>query len=259
MLHINQADLAPERHDRIRARLRDHGAVRLSALCEDLGVSPATVRRDLEELERRGELRRVHGGAVGAHNALEEPVFEDKAQQGVAEKQRIALAAQGYIRGGDTIYLDGGSTVLELARQLKTRTDITVVTNSIRAAQELSASGPGLILVGGKLRRLSQTMVGPLTRAVLEQLHVDKAFMGTLGLTLESGLTTTDPEEAFTKELAMRRAGQVFLLVDASKMGRTALSRAGSLDDVDVVVSDRRVTPRFAQGLRKKGLEVVLV
>jgi len=255
---LQQADLAPERHDRIREMLRSQSAVRLNALREALQVSPATVRRDLEELERRGELRRVHGGAVSMHSALEEPVFDEKVQLGAAEKQRIAQAALEHIQGGDTIYLDGGSTLLALARLLKHRNEVTLVTNSIRAAQELASSGPRLILVGGKLRRLSQTMVGPLTRATLDHLHVDKAFMGTLGLTLDA-LTTTDPEEAFTKELAMRRADKVYLLVDSSKVGKTALSRAGSLDNVDVVITDTKMDPLFAQGLRKKDIDVVQV
>lgn len=258
MPKVAQADLAPERQDRVRDLLRAQGTVRLTFLCDVLQVSPATVRRDLEELERRGELRRVHGGAMSLHSALEEPVFDEKVQLGAAEKQRIAEAALDHIHGGDTLYLDGGSTLLALARLLKHRNDVTLVTNSIRAAQELAASGPRLILVGGKLRRLSQTMVGPLTRATLDQLHVDKAFMGTLGLTLDA-LTTTDPDEAFTKELAMRRAEKVYLLVDSSKAGKTALSRAGSLDDIDVIITDKKMDPLFAQGLRKKDIDVIEV
>ena len=252
-------DLAPERHDRLRDLLRERGAVRLPELCEILQVSAATVRRDLEELERRGELRRVHGGAVRPHSTLEEPVFEDKAQLEAAEKHRIAQAALEYIRGGDTIYLDGGSTVLALAGLLHHRSDITVVTNSMRAAQELASAGPRLLLIGGELRRLSQTLVGATTRFAFDHIHVDKAFMGTLGLCLERGLTTTDPGEAFTKELAMAHAGRVYLLVDSSKAGKVGLSRAGALQDVDVLISDKGMNARFAQGLRKQGIEVALV
>jgi DeoR family fructose operon transcriptional repressor len=259
MAQARQRDLAPERHERLRGLLRERSAVRVRDLCRELRVSPATVRRDLEELVRRGELRRVHGGALSAHSALEEPLFEDKAHRGVAEKQRIAHAAIEYIQGGETIYLDGGSTVLELARLLRHRNDVTVVTNSVRAAQELASSGPRLILISGELRRLSQTLVGPLTRLAFADLHVDKAFMGTLGLTLEHGLTTTDPGEAFTKELAIRHAGQVILLMDASKVGKVGLSRAGALEDVSVLISDKGMERGFARGLRKAGIRVVLV
>ncbi len=252
----SQKDLAPERWDRLRDLLEERGAIRLGELCEELSISPATARRDLAELEARGELRRVHGGAVSVHSRLEEPMFDDKAQLGADEKQRIAQAALEHIHGGDTIYLDGGSTVLELARLLRHRKDITVVTNSIRAAHELETSGPRLILIGGELRRLSQVLVGPLTRHVFEGLSVDKAFMGTLGLTLKQGLTTTDPGEAYTKELAMSRAGTVYVLVDSSKVGKVGLSRGGQLEDVDKLITDEGMPAGFAHGLRKLGVEV---
>jgi len=258
MDHSAQRELASERHNRLRELLQKRSALRVGDLCRELNVSPATIRRDLEELVRRGELRRVHGGAVGSHSPLEEPVFDAKAQLGVAEKQRIAHAALAYIDGGTTIYLDGGSTVLELARLLKHRNDITVVTNSIRAAQELATAGPRLILISGELRRLSQTVVGPLSRLAFAHLHVDIAFIGTLGLTLEQGLTTTDPDEAFTKELAMAQAGRVIVLADASKVGKVGLSRAGALEDVDLLITDKAMERGFVRGLRKAGVEVML-
>ena len=116
-----------------------------------------------------------------------------------------------------------------MARLLKDRSNITIVTNSLRAAVELAGSGPRLILVGGELRRLAQTTVGPLTRFMLQELHVDKAFMGTIGLTLEEGLTTTDPTEAYTKDLVMEHAREVILLADSSKAHKISFTRAGRL------------------------------
>lgn len=250
-------DLAPERWDRIRELLQESGAVRLSGLCARLKVSAATVRRDLEGLEKRGELERVHGGAVCVHNRLEEPIFDDKAQLGAAEKSRIAQAALEYVKAGDTIYLDAGSTVLGLARLLRGRKDLTVVTNSVRAIQELSVDGPKLIVLGGEVRQLSQALVGPLTRRLLDDLRVDKAFMGTLGLTLAEGLTTTDPAEAYTKELAMTRAGTVILLVDSNKVGKVGLARSGHLEDVDILITDKSVRAQFVKRLTKKGINIV--
>ena len=206
---IEQKDLAPERQKQIEGLTRSRGGVRVEELSRELEVSPATIRRDLEALERAGRIRRVHGGAISVESRLDEPLFDDKTSLSAKEKEAIAREAFGLIADGDTIYLDGGSTVLELARLVRVRADVTVVTNSLRAAMELSGHGPRLILVGGELRRLSQTVVGVLTRAMLEQLHLDKAFMGTIGLTVEDGMTTTDPQEAFTKQLVMEhsRAG----------------------------------------------------
>jgi DeoR family fructose operon transcriptional repressor len=259
MLNGRHKDLAHQRHDNLRELIRGKGVIRIEEICRQLQVSPATVRRDLDQLEKAGTLRRVHGGAVSVESWLEEPLFDDKASLAAREKQRIAEAALQFIAPGDTIYMDGGSTVLEFARLLHDRTSLTVVTNSLRAAQELAGRGPRLILIGGELRRLSQTMVGPLTRCILSELHLDKAFMGTIGLALKEGLTTTDPSEAYTKELVAGRARQVILLADSGKAGKVAFARAGGLEHVHAIVTDKSLDKAFAKELIKKGIKVVRV
>ena len=252
-------DLAPKRLDRLRRIVRQTRVVRVEELTSRLRVSTATVRRDLDRLERLGEIRRVHGGAVGIESRLEEPLFDDKTAIAAPEKRRIAQAALHYIEAEHTIYLDGGSTVLELARLLRDRSNLTVVTNSLRAALELAGRGPRLILVGGELRRLSQTLVGPLTRLILENLNVDIAFMGTIGLARAEGLTTTDPAEAFTKELVMGHARRVILLADSGKAGKVSFARAGGLSRIDVWITDRRVGRDFSEALQQENVEVVIV
>ncbi len=256
---LSPKDLAPARQARLRDFVRHTGSARVDDICQALGISPATVRRDLQELEGRGQLRRVHGGAVSTESRLEEPLFDDKTALAAREKHRIAEHAASLVKTGDTIYLDGGSTVLELARLLAERTDITVVTNSLRAAGELSGRGPRLILLGGELRRLSQTVVGPLTAALLEQLHFNLAFMGTMGLTEKEGMTTSDPAEAFTKRLAMKRAQRVVLLADSGKAGHLAFANAGRLSDVQVFITDKDLKPELARQLRKQGPHVITV
>lgn len=259
MLNGNHKDLATQRHDNLRELIRGSGVIRVEEICRRLGISPATARRDLDELEAAGAIRRVHGGAVSVESRLEEPLFDDKASIAAREKNKIAQAALQFVENDDTIYLDGGSTVLELARLLRERTNITVVTNSLRAAIELSGRGPRLILIGGELRRLSQTMVGPLTRFALHELHVDKAFMGTIGFTLAEGLTTTDPSEAFTKELVMSRARQVILLADSAKAGKVSFACAGRLENVHVLITDKQLNKDFAKELTKTGIKLVKV
>jgi len=252
-------DLAAKRLEQLRGIVRETHVVRIDELARQLRVSPATVRRDLDHLESLGEIRRVHGGAVGLESRLEEPLFDDKTSIAAAEKHRIAEAALAHIAPGDTIYLDGGSTVLALARLLHDRSDLTVVTNSLRAALELAGGGHRLIMIGGELRRLSQTLVGPLTRFLLDQLNVDKAFMGTIGLTIKEGLTTTDPGEAYTKELVTEKASRVILLADSSKIDKVSFSRAGSLTSVQTLITDKGLSAKRAEQIRKKGVEVVLV
>jgi len=257
MLNGHHKELAPRRLDNLRELIRGKGVIRVEEICSQLKVSPATVRRDLDQLEESGTIRRVHGGAVSVDSRLEEPLFDDKASIAAREKNRIAKAALQFVEPGDTIYLDGGSTVLEFARLLRDRTNLTVVTNSLRAAHELGGRGPRLILIGGELRRLSQTMVGPLTRFILQELQVDKAFMGTIGMTLKEGLTTTDPSEAYTKELVTSQARQVILLADSGKAGKVAFARAGRLENIHALVTDKAFDKNLAKELIKKGIKVI--
>jgi DeoR family transcriptional regulator, fructose operon transcriptional repressor len=257
MADFDQKALAPQRWDDLRALIRDSGVIRVEDLCRRLKVSPATVRRDLDQLERSGAIRRVHGGAVSVESRLDEPIFADKTSLAAREKRRIAEAALAFIEPGDTVYLDGGSTVLELARLLRERTSLTVVTNSLYAAHELAGRGPRLLVIGGELRRLSQTMVGPLTRLVLQELHLDKAFMGTIGFALQEGLTTTDPSEAFTKEIVLGQARQVILLADSSKAGKVSFANAGRWDKVHILITDKQLDRNFAKELIKKDIKLV--
>lgn len=257
--HLSARDLAPKRLEQLRSMVRESRVVRIEELARVLKVSSATVRRDLDYLESLGEIRRVHGGAVGIESRLEEPLFDDKTAIAVAEKHRIVEAALAFIEPGDTIYLDGGSTVLGLARLLRERTNLTIVTNSLRAAIELAGGGPRLIMIGGELRRLSQTLVGPLTRFLVEELNVDTAFMGTMGLSLKEGLTTTDPGEAYTKQLVMENARRVILLADSSKIGKVSFSRAGKLSRVGTLITDKGLDPKWTDQIRQEGVEVCLV
>lgn len=250
--------LAPQRREQIRKVVKQGGIARVEDLRKNLKVSVATIRRDLEILEEEGKVRRVHGGAVSMESRLEESVFDDKTSLASKEKIRIAEEAYSMIGTEESIFLDGGSTTLFLARMLTGRNDLTVVTNSLRAASELAEKGPRVILTGGELRRLSQTMVGPLSSAVLNQVRVDKAFMGTMGYCLMNGLTTTDPNEAFVKSLVAEHARQVILLADSSKAEKVSFARFSEWKQIDLLISDDGLTEVLAKSLRKLGLVVRL-
>jgi DeoR family fructose operon transcriptional repressor len=251
--------LAVARESRLLTLLRSERIARVDDLARQLAVSPATVRRDLSRLEQRGSIRRVHGGAIVLDNVLEEPAFDDKTRIAAEEKHRIARAAADLITPHASLFLDGGSTVLTLIPYLRDRTDLTVVTNSLRAATELAAGGPPLILVGGELRRRSQTMVGPLTDSILSTLFFDIAFLGTIGFSLEAGLTTTDPREAYTKAQVLRRTRRAVLLADSGKAGTASFVRFGRLEEIHVLITDAGLPEPMARALRRKGLEVRLV
>jgi len=252
-------ELAEARWRKLRGLLRERGILRVEELASELGVSAATVRRDLAALEVSGELRRIHGGAMAPEGRDEEPLFDDKTSMAAQEKGRIAEAAFKLIGPRDIVYLDGGSTILALARLLTSQTQLTVVTNSLRVAQVFSSGGPRMILTGGECRLLSQTFVGPLTRAVLDQMHIDIAFMGTIGVSGGAGMTTTDPAEAFTKEQAMARASRTVLLADSSKFGKTSFVRFGTLKNLSAVISDKQVPSAERKAFQRAGVEMILV
>lgn len=251
-------DLAPARRERLAGIVRSRRAVRVDDLRAELGVSLATIRRDLDALEAEGVLRRVHGGAVASDERPVELRFDDKAGARAAEKARIAAAAAALIGTGETLYLDSGSTVLALARLLAARDDLTVVTNSLPVLVELAGRGPRCIVPGGELRPLSRAIVGPLGRPVLERLYMDRAFLGTFGLSLDAGLTTSDPAEAYTKELVLDRARQVVLLADAAKLGTRSFAHAGRLDQVDLLVTDAPLDAAAATAFGEAGVRVLV-
>jgi DeoR family fructose operon transcriptional repressor len=254
---VTPRDLAPQRRERLRLIVESRRAARLDELSSALGVSPATVRRDLDELARSGQVRRVHGGVVALDERSSEPHFDAKAVVAVAEKERIAARAVELLAPDDVVYLDSGSTVLAAARLLRGWSRLTVVTNSLPAAAELAGQGPRLIVIGGELRATSQALVGPLTRLFLDRIHVDRALMGTFALSLEEGLTTTDPTEAYTKELVLARAREVILLADSRKVGTRSLVHAGRLNDVDVLVTDAGIDDRSVRSLERRGIRVI--
>ena len=249
---------APERRERVKQIVKSRHIVRVEELKEELGVSTATIRRDLHELEEEGELRRVHGGAISVDISPIEARFEAKAAKNPQQKRRIAERAAAMVEPDAKIYIDAGSTCLELAKLLAPRTDITIVTNSLPAIVELAGTGPRLIVIGGELRPLSQALVGPLSTKVLDELYLDHAFVGTFSLSLDAGLTTTDPAEAFTKEHVLTRTREAVLLVDGTKLGTRSFAHAGRLDQIDVVITDDELDEEASQTFEHAGIRVLV-
>ncbi len=249
--------LSTEREDLI-VKCVSEGIKTVGELVMKLNVSEATVRRDLENLEQQGLLQRVHGGAELSRFPHREPLFNEKAGIKPEQKTHIASLAADFVNDSETVFIDGGSTLLELAKRLAAqKRRLTIVTNSLMAASELMESECRLVIVGGEFRAISRTLVGPLTECTLGALHIDKAFLGTIGFTLEHGLTTTDVNEAYTKKLAAKAAEKVFILVDSSKIGVDSFVSSGDLADIDVVVTDSGISPAFVRELKKRKIEVV--
>ena len=249
---------AEERKQRILEALERDQAVKVSELSTLLQVSEASIRRDLQELEESELLKRTHGGAIANYTAAFELPLAEKEDRYKAEKTSIARAAVGLIQEGDTVILDSGSTTLQIARQLKQRRNITVVTNSLHIALELAASNLEVVLMGGSLRQKILSLVGPITESALAGLHVDKLFLATNGIDLEKGLTTPNLIEAQTKKAMLNSAKEVIVVADRSKFGCTAFSHICGLGRMNYLITDESPPAPFLSALEERGVKVLI-
>ena len=256
------AVLASQRQSRILALLDDSGAVRVSDLVDELGVSDMTVRRDIELLAREGRVERVHGGAISVGRAsAHEPGFLAKSSLMTRQKRAIAEHAATLVEPGSAVAISAGTTTYELARQLRSVPDITVVTNSVPVAQLLHESHtPGQIVVlTGGTRTPSDALVGPVAVQALHSLHVDRLFLGAHGVDLEAGLTTPNIVEAETNRALVAAARQVCILADHTKWGVVGLSTFIGLEDVDLLITDTGISSRARAALKKSVTQLVVV
>jgi DeoR family transcriptional regulator, aga operon transcriptional repressor len=248
-----------ERLSVILDRVVESGSVEVVDLAASLGVSGATVRRDLQTLSASRLVLRTHGGAMAADLGDEPLPVRIKASRRQGEKIRIGRAAAGLVGDGDVVGMTGGTTTLELARALADRRGITVVTNAINIAAEL-AGHPGLhLVVIGGVARQSYELVGPAAEAMLTNYHLDIAFIGVDGLTPEEGCTTHDEMEAQTDRAFIARAKRSVVITDSSKIGTVRFARIAPLSQVRDVVTDDGATPDQLDALRRAGIQVATV
>ncbi len=251
---------APERHQKILATARAEGRVDVAGLARDLAVTPETVRRDLTALERRGVIRRVHGGAIPVERMGIEPGVADRESHAAGEKERIARAALEELPEGGSIILDAGTTTVRLAEMLPTDRELTVLTHSIPVASVL-VSRPNLTLhlLGGIVRGRTLAAVGDWTKAQIAEVYADVAFMGTNSISVEHGLTTPDTVEASVKRALMDSARRTVVLADHTKFGREDFARVAPLSDVDTVITGTELDSELAEDIEKAGPRVVIV
>ncbi|BBH24164.1 DeoR family transcriptional regulator [Paenibacillus baekrokdamisoli] len=249
-----------ERKRQIAEYVHQQGRASVQELANNFQVSESTVRRDLKDLEVQELLQRTHGGAVAVmQNDNIEPSFLEKEDRFQQQKLAIARTALSFIREGDTIMLDSGTTTYHLAKLLKNFQRLTVVTNSVMVAQELAnEKNIELLLTGGTLRPETLAMVGPFAERAIESVHVDKLFLATNGFDSEAGLTTPNLIEAATKKRMIRSADQVFLLADHSKFGKISFSRFGDPEDVTTLITDSLASPAILQVFEEIGIVVAL-
>lgn len=247
-----------QRHQVIMDRLGSRGRVNVADVTVELGVTGETIRKDLIELERRGFLRRVHGGAVPVGQLTYEPPVSDRLHN-QREKRAIALAALRHLPDGGSVLIDAGSTTAELAGVFPNDRELLVYTNTLPIALSL-VSKPALtvIMLGGRVRPVTLAGVDDWAARALSEINVDVAFLGANAISIDRGLTTPDPAEAAIKRLMARSARRRILLADHTKFGRVSLCKHADLSDIHLLITDSEMNESELESLRATGLEVEL-
>lgn len=215
------------------------GEIRLAELKEAFEVTEMTLRRDLEKLEQLGLLRRTFGGAIrtGSDVALQE-----RTGVMLEEKKRIGLRAAQLVQPGDSIFIDGGSTTLQIARFLPAQQQLTVVTNALNIAAELQAKSIPTIVIGGNLVERTSTLVGPMASAALATMTFNRAFIGSTGLTAAHGFSNSNLYETEIKQLVIGKAAEAIVVMDHTKLGKQDLFSFARLPAIHRLVTDRPIT-----------------
>lgn len=253
------------RADFIRREVLRTGRVAVPDLAQRLQVSSATIRRDLAGLETKGLLKRVYGGAVAIEPLMYEPFkyessFQKNIEQFPTEKQRIGQAAADLVQEGELISLMSGTTSMYLARALRDRTNITVLTNTVNIAMELNGrEGITVLMTGGVLRGNYFSLVGPLAELSLNQIYVDKVFIGMTAIDVDKGLTTTTIEQATVIRKMIEQGKQRIVIADSSKLGQTAHVLICPVQETHRLITDSNASSDQIEAFKQAGLDVLLV
>jgi DeoR/GlpR family transcriptional regulator of sugar metabolism len=252
--------LAEERRFRIREILCAQRTIAASDLRAALGVTAATVRRDLAALEQDGVLVRSHGGAVSRMSGTNfQPSYQSLSHSYSSEKHAIAREAEHLVLDGETVFLEGSTTVYELACCLNHRNRLTVVTNSPMIVCQLQrSSGVAVLCTGGDLQKDTFYFSGEWAQRALSEIRLDKAFLGVSAIDLSYGVSTANHAEAQIKKMITKAAKTRIALADHSKFGNQSFAYVGPVTDIDILVTDSGTDPKYVTGLREAGVEVLV-
>ena len=251
--------ISAERRKKILELVEKRSSISVAEMCEMLDVSEMTIRRDLSMLSNQGLLLRVHGGAVSRRGRSYEPPYLMRSSKNIEAKKAIGQVAASLVMDGDSLALDNGSTVLELAKLLIGNRNLTVLTASLAVANILAeAPGIRLILSGGILRQEEGSLIGHIAERTFQEFRIDKAFIGIGGISLENGLTEYNLEDTLVKRNMIANAEQIIVMTDSSKLGKTRFSYVAPLSVVDVLVTDSQASEEILQEFRSLGIETIL-
>ena len=249
----------PERQKQILSMLSQQGRLSVAEIVTQFSISEATARRDLETLASQGKAQRVHGGVIAVEQAPPElPILERENEQ-ADEKARIGRAAANLVGQHETVFLGSGTTVLEIARNLRDHRDLTVITNSLPVLNMLAGRKEiTVVSLGGMLRDSELSFIGHITEQALVEVRADKVFMGTRGVSLEHGLTNDYLQETLTDRAILKSGREVIIVADHSKVNRVATVLLAPLSQVHTLVTDSKADKKFVQALKRQSIQVLV-
>lgn len=250
--------LAIERRNRIMEKLQNEKKVVVSALSKSFGVSEETIRRDLEKLENEGLVTKSYGGAVLKENTNIDLPFNVRKNRNVEKKLKIADLMAERISDGELLMLDASSTAVFIAKKIKDRKNMTIITNSIEITLDLADMHDWHVLsTGGIVKEGSLALVGPHTDQMIKCFHVDKAIVSCKGLDMEKGFTDSNEMHAETKKTMFTSANEKILAIDSTKFDRISFTKIGDLEDIDLVITDKYPGDQWMALFDKMGIECI--
>jgi DeoR family fructose operon transcriptional repressor len=259
MKEQNYKDFPAERREKVIEMVSSAGSIRVSELARLLDVSEITIRRDLDYLQSHGKLERTHGGAVSNRRLKVESDFSHKRQSRQTIKQRLARAVVDLIEPGDTLFINSGTTMLEVLCEVSTL-QVSIFTNNGAPDDRIRYGQAELNFLGGRFRQQSHALIGPLTLLSLSQIYVDKSILGVDGFSLSGGLTSPNMMEAeVTKTMIARTRGDVILVADHSKIGVMSSFFISEAERIDTLIVDEGIAPEYLSDLEKVDIRVLVI
>lgn len=251
------ASKGQRRREAILQLLKQQGRITIQEIVEKFGCSEATARRDLEQMEPVYPLIRTIGGAMyDSMNAVRDIPFAEKEGLSILEKERIAAAAAALIEEGDVVGLSGGTTNYLIAKMLKARSGITVVTNAVNIAMELAGSGIQVVVTGGIMRHNSFELCGPLGEGTVAHLNIGKMFIGVDGVSAANGITTYSEQEAQIAKALISRSQYTFAVFDLTKVERASLFAIAQLSELQAFITDKPLPDSLSAAASEHGIKV---
>lgn len=249
---------AIERRRKIISLLEEKNSVMVPELSKTFHITEETIRRDLEKLEKEGLLKRTHGGAVAAENTNMELPLKIREVTNTDNKQAIGIRVAEFIEDGDTIAMDSSTTALQVAKHIKSKKRITVITNSMNIVYELAnVKDIAVISTGGNLRQSSMGFVGHLTEESIKKYNVDKAIISCKGVDIGREVTESNEAEAQVKRTMVEAADKVFLLVDSTKFNKISFVNMLRFEQIDTIVTDKKLSEEWEQHVASKNIRLI--